>query len=553
MPARMRPFHRHLLLLLALLAVLLAIRPAIAKDREGAVYQFEFNTKGEGLSFNLPDGWKSVVDDMATVPRPQISFEKPDMPKLLFYATPKDSARASSLAVLRQFSLSPVLGPQALPDMLQNLYEIAAQQGHVVTSSEVRGDPSTIPNALLAKVTAEREGNIRTFTLIALNRSQEAGVRCYWRSDSNDPKAASDYNEWFKSLKFKDSPLSSLLSPASQDPAGEKTAAVATPASTAPSSPQPSETLSEKVQSIVSEFSGALVVIEGDNGTGSGFLCNFNGEPSLLTNAHVLAGNPNPTFRTIDDQTIPMGPAYLAVGHDICRISAPSASAKLEIMANVDKDAKVGDRVTVLGNAEGGGVVTPFEGRIVGIGPNLVEVDAPFVPGNSGSPIIHLDSGKVIGIATYILIRKVEGGSGVTTKERRFGYRLDKIKEWQPVNWPLFYRQSAQVAQLRKTGEEFVTLFTNANEDRRLIPAEYSYSRIRSALETFQRRAGGNRLSQADAQSAYRDLLGNLRIASQADIATFDSRSAYDYFRREVETEAKFRKEIYDALTRALD
>ena len=87
-------------------------------------------------------------------------------------------------------------------------------------------------------------------------------------------------------------------------------------------------------------------------------------------------------------------------------------------------------------------------GRIVGVGPNLVEVDAPFKPGNSGSPIIHLKSGKVTGIATYLTIRKFDSATKLPVQTpivRRFGYRVDSVKTWQPVQWPAFLAQARQM------------------------------------------------------------------------------------------------------------
>ena len=102
------------------------------------------------------------------------------------------------------------------------------------------------------------------------------------------------------------------------------------------------------------------------------------------------------------------------------------------MLDNLNANVAVGDEVWVLGNAEGAHVVTPIAGKLVGIGPNLVEVDAPFVPGNSGSPIIHKRTGKVIGVATYVIQRAADAAPGLSlpTAVRRFGYRV-------VINWPL--------------------------------------------------------------------------------------------------------------------
>ena len=52
--------------------------------------------------------------------------------------------------------------------------------------------------------------------------------------------------------------------------------------------------------------------------------------------------------------------------------------------------------------AKGGGVINTIISQLTGIGSNLVESDAQFVHGNSGSPIIDVKNGKVIGVATYL-------------------------------------------------------------------------------------------------------------------------------------------------------
>ncbi len=135
-------------------------------------------------------------------------------------------------------------------------------------------------------------------------------------------------------------------------------------------------------------------------------------------------------------------------------MALPPVETAFQIMTGVDENAAIGDEVVVLGNAEGAGVINTINGKIVGIGPNLVEVDAPFQPGNSGSPIVHLKTGKVVGVATYLTIRKFDSATKEPVKVpivRRFGYRLDSVKIWQPVSWQSFYAQAAEDGVDRET------------------------------------------------------------------------------------------------------
>ena len=60
-------------------------------------------------------------------------------------------------------------------------------------------------------------------------------------------------------------------------------------------------------------------------------------------------------------------------------------------------------------------------------------------------------------------------------------------------------------------------------------------------------------MSAADLGNARRALLGDLRIAAMTDINAFDARTAYDYFRREVADEKKFRDDVYTGFTRAME
>ncbi len=58
-----------------------------------------------------------------------------------------------------------------------------------------------------------------------------------------------------------------------------------------------------------------------------------------------------------------------------------------------------------------------------------------------------MKSGRVVGIASYVQTRKhdeISKDSGVA-EVRRFGYRLDTIKNWQDLNWPVFQREVAQI------------------------------------------------------------------------------------------------------------
>ena len=136
----------------------------------------------------------------------------------------------------------------------------------------------------------------------------------------------------------------------------------------------------------------------------------------------------------------------------------------LQISSSLQLDqVEIGDAITVWGNSDAVGVATRLKGEVNGIGPDELEVSAKFVPGNSGSPIIHDKTGLVIGIVSHMkdLSNKTKWTEDSELADiRRFGFRLDGEIAWQQVSLADFYRQGALSAKY---------------EDRTLVMAHTAY------------------------------------------------------------------------------
>lgn len=295
----------------------------------------------------------------------------------------------------------------------------------------------------------------------------------------------------------------------------------------------------EKAAALVRDYRSGLVFFEGKTGKGSGFITEIKGRKFLITNAHVLASIKAATFKLLDRTEVQVGAASVAVGHDLIALTVVAGGTAIPAVASLDKEAEIGDAVVVLGNAEGAGVVNLLEGKITGIGPDLVEVDAPFVPGNSGSPIIHLASGKVVGVATYVTVKRVGPRQ---EKIRRFGFRLDTVPQWQGIDWKRFYAEADTVERVRKSSEDFVNLLNDLGRQGR--PARsYDSLVVRGALETFYA-ARNVRPGPRPAAGSSPSLPVLLRAASRNELADAKTRCTYDFFRRMLEEEEREREEI---------
>ena len=294
----------------------------------------------------------------------------------------------------------------------------------------------------------------------------------------------------------------------------------------------------------VQTYHDSLVFVTGTEGAGSGFVAAMGNGNYLVTNVHVVAEIPDAAFKKLDGATVQGGSPSMAVGEDIFCMALPAGGTPLPIMREVDSNAAIGDDVAVLGNAEGQGVINTLIGRIVGIGPNLVEVDAPFVPGNSGSPIIHLKTGKVIGVATYY----VTNAYSVTTKRklvrpeiRRFGYRLDGVNKWQPVNWGALWQQRNQMESIEKRTADLYAFFVDLDDNRGAVtPSRHTDPIFKNRIKDWID-ANRDRSTPADRMTAAANFISFLKTACESDITIAQRQVTYDYFQRKLADQKQYR------------
>lgn len=207
------------------------------------------------------------------------------------------------------------------------------------------------------------------------------------------------------------------------------------------------------------DISEKLVIIScsGEHGrsAGSGFVAKMDGKTYLFTNQHVIMGADSISCRTADGESLTPRGVELSSKRDIARILIEDRDG-FEISDSFALNSALG----VFGNSEGAGVATELYGEVTGLGADLVEVNAEFVSGNSGSPVLDANQ-EVIGIASFVRVTwhpdddkkqdtaensdeasedEEEEESKFKPKTRRFCYRLDNLK-WQPVRWKKYNKE----------------------------------------------------------------------------------------------------------------
>ena len=310
------------------------------------------------------------------------------------------------------------------------------------------------------------------------------------------------------------------------------------------------------VSGYVANYNDALLRVNGKKGGGSGFICQVNGRPVAITNAHVLCSNPGFNLTSLNNVPLPVTAGAVAVGRDIVKMEVggnANEGKRFDMMENVDAQVKCGDAVAVLGYDEGGKTVKPVDGTVVGIETNLVEVDAPFESCDSGSPVIHKATGKVLGVATYLLERNgnKSAKNGVPEEVHRFASRLESVKKWEPINWPLFYAQAVQVEKMELLTKDFIALSRNSGKGGN-FSGSYQSMAVQRAVQFFLTESARS-MGPGERATVVPRFLSDVRFASRGDIQCFDVPHAYDYFRQRVDEQIRLRDAAQADLTRAME
>jgi|GEM_PF-1961150 len=307
------------------------------------------------------------------------------------------------------------------------------------------------------------------------------------------------------------------------------------------------------VAALAARASRSFAFVEGQSGRGSAFVCHYQGKRMLLTNQHVVRENPELKFTQLNGTRLKLGAPSAAVGHDIFGFELADEFPALDLEMDVSNEVRMGDDVLVIGNTEGAGVVKALLGKVAGIGPQLVEVTSAFLPGNSGSPIIHMKTGRVIGIATYAIVRNANSLTGEKEQSvRRFGYRVDSVQAWQPVVLADYQAESQATTKVHAFSNSLLSLL-RAVRNHRTDLMDQADPRLQAAI-AFLRPLTESKAnhSRGDVERAMKNFVGELKNVTLQDVEALRPTLRYDFFQREIAEENQFRTELANSLTEAL-
>ncbi len=267
-------------------------------------------------------------------------------------------------------------------------------------------------------------------------------------------------------------------------PASASASTVATTTNAAPASAMPFEVApppggneTASTGSLTQAQAHAVVVIKGDVAEGTGFLVHGPDGPAVITNLHVLAANPNAKIFTTSGQQVTATGLKGAFDRDLALISIQDNHySYLDLATDISGTVQNGDEVITPGNSEGGEVVLDTKGTVLGVGPERIEFSNPIYHGNSGGPVFHTKSGKVIAIVTQgIKVRPQDDldkaslankNSAITGTMRYFGLRPDTVPKWETYDWAQFLNQTTFINNFHDTSRCLDSFMNGAHYEK---------------------------------------------------------------------------------------
>jgi S1-C subfamily serine protease len=348
--------------------------------------------------------------------------------------------------------------------------------------------------------------------------------------------------------------------PASSVPATMPPAATPAPAPAAASGAAPAANLN-------SDQARAVVLIKGDKAEGTGFIIKTPNGPAVITNIHVIADNPNVKITTNTGALVTVLSQKCASDRDLAMLAIQdNGYSALEMAPDISKVVLPGDQVITPGNSEGGEVMLNTTGKVLGVGPERIEIDNPIYHGNSGGPVFHTKSGKVLGVVTEAVQVDLSDdldktsfsnrNSAIAGKMRYFALRLDTVTQWVDVDARAFAVETSFLERFEQQSERLDAYLNRSDSNNTNSQASSGQDDAKIYLQDDKiMRADNNYASNAsngDTEQhieALRNLLFDLQGVADTDVDKIQNmNNFYSFDQERAHDELDYRKALKSEL-----
>jgi hypothetical protein len=183
----------------------------------------------------------------------------------------------------------------------------------------------------------------------------------------------------------------------------------------------------------------------------NGFIARMDGQTYLVTTQRNLFGSQRISFGTLSGEPLHPRGVELSVSRGLARLPLAEEVPSLGLSDQAPMNAEVW-----FPHCRTKGIpMKTSKGNIVGVGADTLEISAPFVPEESGAPLLNAE-GKAIGVLGYVqkpYLDELKKGTRFGYTPRYFCHRIANTR-WRPVAWKKynarfggFYRESTAFAE----------------------------------------------------------------------------------------------------------
>jgi S1-C subfamily serine protease len=279
-----------------------------------------------------------------------------------------------------------------------------------------------------------------------------------------------------------------------------------------------------------------IVIVKGDLGQGLGFFMRSPEGTFVVTQLHLLAGNPNVKLTTRDGAAITTTALKGSANHDLAVFTiVDNQFTYLPAPGDKPDSVRAGDQLIIPDVGAASDILAGKPGTVIGTNAERIDFDNKIGPGNTGAPVIHVKSGTAAGIVaaqkkvdlSLLLARawQPNPAPGSANIIPYYAVRVGGVKNWETYNPDRFLQESSFLKQFHtntRSLDSYLNGHKHGNGNNANGPPDDRFyltnPKLRSAQDSYHALANG--ADEGQSLEGARELICALQAFAASDLAT---------------------------------